>query len=101
MAACRFFLSGREHPPTALIELRADSLPAFAHRLRVDHADPHTADHSARNPAPPSHIAPWRPAENRFTCCGGCPWPGSQLFLPDFGLAGLSGLANPSKLPER
>ena len=36
-------LAGREHSPPALIELRADGVPTFANRLRVDHADPHTA----------------------------------------------------------
>ena len=36
-------LAGREHPPPALIKLRADRLPSLPNGLRVDHADPHTA----------------------------------------------------------
>ena len=50
------YLSGCEHPLTALIELRADGIPAFANRLRVNHADPHTAG-SARQESrhPKSH----------------------------------------------
>jgi hypothetical protein len=39
----RPYFSGCEHPLTALIKLRADGIPAFAYRLHVDHADPHTA----------------------------------------------------------
>ena len=39
----RPYLARCEHPLTALIELRADGIPTFANRLRVDHADPHTA----------------------------------------------------------
>src|SRR5277367_5647155 len=39
----RPYLSGCEHPLTALIELRAESIPAFANRLRVDHAKLRTA----------------------------------------------------------
>src|SRR3972149_66345 len=46
-------LPGREPPPTALIELRADRLPAFANRLRVDHADPHTAEATPEESCPP------------------------------------------------
>ena len=46
-------LPGRKHPPPALIELRADRLPAFANRLRVDHADPLTAEATPEEARPP------------------------------------------------
>src|SRR3974390_3399804 len=41
--SCRTDLAGREHPPPALIKLRSNGLPSLPNRLRVDHADPHTA----------------------------------------------------------
>ena len=49
-------LSGCEHPPPALIELAADGLPAFANRLPVDHADPHTAAAPPQESRYPNHI---------------------------------------------
>jgi hypothetical protein len=52
----RTYLSRCEHPLTAFIELRADGIPAFANRMRVDHADPHTAGSSHQEPRhPESH----------------------------------------------
>src|SRR5271154_7252359 len=69
----RPYLSGCEHPLTALIELRAESIPVFANRLRVDHAKLRTAGSPHQESHHPSHITAWRPGTKRFTCCGGCP----------------------------
>src|SRR5215470_12840340 len=57
----RTYLSGCEHPLTAFIELRSNRIPAFANRLRVDHADPHTAESSqqeSRHPESHHRMAP-------------------------------------------
>src|SRR5215813_9683610 len=67
-------LAGREHPPPPLIELRANQLPSLPNRLRVDHADPHTA--------PPTSQESQRPESNhhiarnaiRFIYCDECPY---------------------------
>ena len=37
-------LASNEYPPTALIKLRANGIPAFANRLAIDHGDPHNAE---------------------------------------------------------
>jgi hypothetical protein len=58
--SCRSGLAGCEHPPPALIELRADGLPSLPNRLRVDHADPHTAappSQESRRPESDHHMA--------------------------------------------
>jgi hypothetical protein len=57
----RPYFSGCEHPLTALIKLRADGIPAFANRLHVDHADPHTArsaHRESRHPESHHRMAP-------------------------------------------
>ena len=48
----RAYLAGCEHPSPALIELRADGLPPLPNCLRVDHADPHTAESHPGIPPP-------------------------------------------------
>ena len=56
-------LASREHPPPALIELRADALPSLPNPLRIDHADTHTAEVSpqeSRCPESNCHRAPAR-----------------------------------------
>src|SRR5271165_3672565 len=54
--SCRTDLAGCEHPPTALIELRADGFPSLPNRLRVDHADLHTAEAASQESCrPESH----------------------------------------------
>src|ERR1700678_1526386 len=61
--SCRPNLAGCKHPPPALIELGADRLPSLPNRLRVDHADPHTApepSQESRHPESNHHMAPGR-----------------------------------------
>src|SRR5260370_42682145 len=58
--SCRTDLAGCEHPPPALIELRANGLPSLPNRLRVDHADLHTAaapSQESRRPESQHHMA--------------------------------------------
>src|SRR5262245_40196100 len=59
----RLHPAGREHSPPALIELRADGVPTFANRLRVDHPDPHTSAtqrQDSRHPESHHRMAPER-----------------------------------------
>jgi len=59
--SCRANLSGCEHPPPPLVELGANGIPALANRLRVDHADPHTAGthpKESRHPESIHHMVP-------------------------------------------
>ena len=58
--SCRPDLAGGEHPSPALIELRTDGFPSLPNRLRVDHADPHTAaapSQESRRPESNHHMA--------------------------------------------
>ena len=54
---------GRKHPPTTLIELRADRFPPSPNRLPVDHADLHNAPVNSRESRQAESIYRMAPAK--------------------------------------